>query len=336
VCGTIFKLTKDRKESVLYAFKGGSDGSGPFGTLMMDSAGNIYGTTLDGGSGAGCDNGSNGCGTVFKLAPDGTETALYAFQGGADGYFPESNVVMDSNGNLFGSTGGGGIFNANCGDGCGTIFEVQANGTKTALYQFQGGSDGAGPFGPLIADSAGNLYGTTGGGGGCDCGTVFEITPSGHETILYVFQGGADGFEPLGGVISDGTGNFYGTTISGGARAHGVVFKVPAGGGSESVLYNFASSSDGADPRAGVIMDASGNLYGTTWAGGGRGCEEWNGCGTVFKLAPDGTETVLARLKGKHGEAPVAPLLLGKQGELLGTTSAGGTDKDGVIFEVKK
>ena len=140
-CGTVFKLTKDRKESVLYAFKGGSDGDGPLGALMLDASRNLYGTTVSGG-GAGC--GGYGCGTVFKLAPDGTETVLYAFQGGSDGFQPASNIVMDQGGNLYGTTGAGGTYNSGCGsDGCGTIFEVQPDGTKITLYQFQSGTDGA-------------------------------------------------------------------------------------------------------------------------------------------------------------------------------------------------
>jgi uncharacterized repeat protein (TIGR03803 family) len=144
---------------------------------------------------------------VFKLAPDGKETVLYAFQGGSDGSAPAGNIVMDQSGNLYGATELGGTYNSNCESyGCGTIFEVQPNGTKITLYQFQGGTDGAAPTGPLIADSAGNLYGTTSSGGGCSlydgsCGTVFEVTPGGQETILYAFQGGADGDVPLGGVI---------------------------------------------------------------------------------------------------------------------------------------
>jgi uncharacterized repeat protein (TIGR03803 family) len=344
ICGTVFKLTKDRRESVLYAFKGGSDGEDPFGALMLDASGNLYGTTIFGGGGTGCNNGSDGCGTVFKLAPDGAETVLYAFQGGSDGFQPGSNVVMDQGGNLYGTTSAGGTFSSGCGsDGCGTIFEVQPNGTKITLYQFQGGTDGAAPNGPLIADSSGNLYGTTDGGGGCalgGCGTVFEVTPGGQESILYAFQGGADGFGPQGGVTMDTAGNLYGTTEAGGAESCcGVVFEVPAGGGSESVLYSFRGGSDGQWPVAGVVRESKGNLYGTTEAGGGDRCKRalfGDGCGTVFKLTPRGKETVLYSFHGKHGELPVAPLLLGKNGALYGTTPDGGADQDGVAFELKK
>ena len=342
-CGTVYKLTKDRKESVLYAFKGGTDGYGPSGALMLDASGDLYGTTVSGG---GCTALQYGCGTVFRLAPDGTETVLYAFQGGSDGYFPDGNVVMDQGGNIYGTTGGGGIYNSSCAEGCGTIFQVQPNGTKETIYQFQGGSDGVGPKGGLIADAAGNLYGTTDEGGGCSdsqfgCGTVFEVTPEGQESILYSFQGGVDGFEPFAGVIMDGAGNLYGTTMDGGgAGCCGVVFEVPAGGGSENVLYTFRGGSDGANPVAGVIMDANDNLYGTTEVGGGTGtgCKKvlfGNGCGTVFKLTPDGQETVLYSFEKKGGQLPEAPLMFGKNGMLYGTTTVGGAHNDGVVFEIK-
>jgi uncharacterized repeat protein (TIGR03803 family) len=343
-CGTVFKLTKNRKETVLYAFKGGNDGADPFGELMLDSFGNLYGSTLYGG---GCTAFGYGCGTVFKLTPDGAETVLYAFQGGNDGYSPEGNVVMDQSGNLYGTTGGGGTYNNACAEGCGTVYELQPNGTKTAIYLFQGGADGAGPNGALIADSSGNLYGTTDAGGGCSgyqfgCGTVFKLTQSGQESILYSFQGGPDGLEPFAGVIMDGAGNLYGTTIDGGvASCCGVVFEVPAGGGSENVLYSFRGGSDGANPVAGVVRDAKGNFYGTTEVGGGsgNGCKHvlfGDGCGTVFKLTPAGKETILYHFFGRSGQLPMAPVMLGKNGALYGTTSTGGKHKDGVVFEVKK
>jgi uncharacterized repeat protein (TIGR03803 family) len=340
--GTVFKLTKDRKESALYAFKGGSDGAGPDGALMLDGSGDLYGTTVAGG-GTGCDG--YGCGTVFKLAPDGKETVLYAFQGGSDGFQPVSNIVMDQSGNLYGTTAAGGAYNSDCSsEGCGTAFELQPNGTKITLYQFQGGTDGEGPTGPLIADSAGNLYGTTEGGDGCalgGCGIVFELTPGGQESILYAFQGGADGLGPFGGVVMDGAGNLYGTTGFGGANTSGVVFEVPAGGGSENVLYSFRGGSDGALPVAGVVRDSNGNLYGTTEIGGGsgKGCKHVQfgaGCGTVFELTPAGKETILYHFYGRRGQLPKAPLLLGKNGALYGTTTEGGAHKDGVVFEVKK
>jgi uncharacterized repeat protein (TIGR03803 family) len=218
------------------------------------------------------------------------------------------------------------------------VFELAPKGKMSVVYAFQGGSDGAGPDGSLLMDKAGNIYGTTSGGGGTDCdngfgcGTVFKITPGGTETVLYAFQGGDDGELPQTGVIADGAGNLYGTTAAGGSGAQGTVFKVtPAG--TETVLYAFQGGTDGIEPLAGLIMDKAGNLYGTTGYGG-SGCKGGN-CGIAFKLAPDGTETVLYAFGNRSsGHHPAAPLLMGKHNVLYGTTTAGGTDLDGVVFSV--
>ncbi|MGD0190879.1 MAG: choice-of-anchor tandem repeat GloVer-containing protein [Rhizomicrobium sp.] len=346
-CGTVFSLSPSGKERVLYAFKGGADGAGPYdSSLLMDQAGNLYGTTIEGG---GCTQQPLGCGTVFKLAPNGTETVLYAFQGGSDGYLPIGGVIADNNGDLFGTTGDGGSYNGECaGTGCGTVFEVQPNGNKITLYTFQGGSDGAGPDGGLVADTSGNLYGTTstGGtvGGACSdqygCGTVFKIAPDGTETVLYTFQGGSDGWEPEAGLITDNAGNMYGTTYAGGDNDVGTVFEITPSG-AEAVFYSFGGGSDGANPRAALTIDGSGNLYGTTWIGGDAKCKKGKngtaGCGTVFKLAPDGTESVLYAFAGQSasGAFPVAPVLL-QGSDLYGTTNGGGNHNNGVAFSVKK
>ncbi len=336
-CGTVFKMTKDRKESVLYAFKGGTDGAGPFGALMLDASGIMYGTTASGG---GCTALQYGCGTIFKLTPDGTETVLYAFQGGSDGFQPFGSVVIDQAGNLYGTTAGGGTYNAACAEGCGTVFELQPNGTKITLYEFQGGDDGEGPRGALISDTSGTLYGTTAVGGGCSasqfgCGTVFEVTPSGQESILYAFQGGSDGLEPFAGVTMDSTGNLYGTTFGGGTPGCcGVVFEVPAGGGSETVLYGFLGGSDGASPIAGVVRDTKGNLYGTTYWGGGLAAQrrDFGGCGTVFELSKHGHESILYRFDKAGGSGPSAGLLAGAHGKFFGTATAGGKGNHGVVY----
>jgi len=235
--------------------------------------------------------GNNGCGTVYEITPSGTKTVLHAFQGGSDGVEPNSGVIRDRNGNLYG-TSGGGNGGANCPNGCGTVFKVAPDGTETVLYAFQAGSDGNGPVAGLLMDGTGNLYGTTiygGGAAGCPfgplgCGTVFKIAPDGTESVLYVFKGG----------------------------------------------------SDGQFPEGGLIADKAGNLYGTTYDGGGPSCHG-AGCGTVFKLAPDGTETVLYAFGKLHyGRNPTAALLAGKNGLLYGTASAGGSKNDGVVFSVTK
>ncbi len=341
-CGTVFELAPNGREQILYAFTGGSDGERPFGGLVADGSSNLYGTATFGGT--------SGEGTVFKLAPDGSETTLYTFLGGSDGEWPQSTLLMDGSGNLFGTTAAGGNFNGpDCStQGCGTVFELKPDGTKLTLYAFQGGKDGNVPGSMLIADQSGNLYGTTGGGGDTNCpegvagcGTVFKLAPDGTETQLYAFHGGTDdGISPAGGVIADAAGNLYGATAGGGScsisqTGCGTVFRL-APDGTETLLYEFEGGSDGISPDAGLVMDTKGNLYGTTSFGGGAGCKKFlDGCGTVFKLAPNGKETVLARFDGKNGNDPTAALLL-IHNTLYGTTSAGGRQRNGVVFSVKK
>jgi len=337
-CGTVYELAAGGgAESVLHTFSGGCDGALPFGGLVRDRQGNLYGTTAIGGT---C-NSDVGNGTVFKLSPEGVETVLYAFLGASDGSDPSGNLVRDKKGNLFGTTEAGGDM-AGCGGfGCGVVFEVTPESRESVLYAFQGGTDGAHPDGGVIADDAGNLYGTANDGGNftcingsSGCGVVFKVTPGGAETVLYAFQNGVDGNVPAPGLIADNSGNFYGATSSGGTGNLGTVFEVSSGG-TETVLHSFQGGSDGGDPEAGVVMDRSGNLYGTTYDGGSAHCHR-EGCGTVFKLAPDGTETVLYALYGKHGVQPTASLLLGKHGFLYGTTNEGGIDNNGVVFSVKE
>jgi uncharacterized repeat protein (TIGR03803 family) len=345
-CGTIYKIRKSGQATVFYSFPGGSDGIGPSGDLLMDGAGNIFGTTIAGG-GNGCTG--YGCGTVFKLAPDGSETQLYTFHGVGDGFIPQGSLIEDDSGNLYGAASEGGSFNGSlCEEsGCGTVFEVQPDGTEITLYAFQGGSDGAFPAGGLISDASGNLYGTTDLGGSCSynssgCGVVFKVAPDGTESVLYAFQGGSDGELPEAGLVADSAGNLYGTTSFGGNASKecgcGVVFKVSPSG-QETILYAFQAGNDGANPEAGLAMDKDGNLFGTTIDGGGKHCSNkgWIGCGVVFKLTLAGVETVLFRF-GMHGDGsePSATLLLDKHHALYGTTADGGKYKDGVVFKLKE
>jgi uncharacterized repeat protein (TIGR03803 family) len=301
---------------VLYAFKGGNDGVSPGTGVIKDKAGNLYGTTLGGGGGS-C---NDGCGTVFKLAPDGVETVLYAFKGGSDGYLPEG-LARDSSGILYGTTQAGG--DPNCGSvGCGTVFKLTPDGTKTVLYTFNGGNDGAYPYAGLLRDQAGNLYGTTQNGGGAEnAGMVYAIAPDGTETILHAFcsvANCADGAYPEAGLIADKAGNLYGTTSGGGTGGGGVVFKVTKNE-TEKVLYSFCSQDnciDGSEPFAPVVLDKAGNLYGTTLTGG----QNFVGDGTLFKLAADGTETVLHSFElGMDGAKPNAGVTIDKDGNLYGT-----------------
>ena len=231
--GTVFELTPAGTETVLFSFPGGSGGANPYGNLTRDADGNLYGITIFGG-GTAC-GASNGCGTVFKVTPGGSETVLYSFTGGADGWDPEAGLVLDAQGNLYGTTALGGGTSCLSGSRCGTVFKLIPAGTETVLYRFAGGSDGSLPTGRLVFDKAGNLYGTTlyGGGSNCDygCGTIFKLTPAGVETVLYRFTGGADGANPVGGLVLDAQGNLYGTTEAGGrsgcgGRGCGTVFRL--------------------------------------------------------------------------------------------------------------
>ncbi len=253
--------------TILYDFTGMNDGALPIGTLVIDTAGNLYGAAGSGGKKGCAQKHTDSCGAIFMLAPDGSETSLYTFSGGNDGAAPNGSLVRDSSGNLFGATGQGGG-SGNCGTdyGCGTVFELTPAGKETVLYGFTSGGDGQGPIGGVVADAAGNLYGATSSGGGgarcgdrgaTGCGIVFKITPKGKETILHAFAGGSDGAYPAGSLIMDGSENLYGTTSSGGSEdmcgtlwdGCGTVFKIAANG-TESVLHVFAGGSDGAYPAS--------------------------------------------------------------------------------------
>lgn len=230
-CGLVFELSATNGYTVLYYFKGASDGASPAGGLVRDPAGNLFGTT-SGGGGAGC--GGLGCGTVFKVNQSDQETVLHRFTGGADGAFPESKLIRDSAGNLYGTTTQGG--GSGCGGlGCGTVFRVSKNHQETVIYHFTGGTDGAFPSSGVVRDSAGNLYGTTYGGGSSTactggCGVVFKLDTTGAETVLHNFTGGSDGATPAADLLLDSSGILYGTAYQGGTACGGsgcgVVFKL--------------------------------------------------------------------------------------------------------------
>jgi uncharacterized repeat protein (TIGR03803 family) len=331
----------------LYQFGGGNDGAHPASKLIGDGSGNLYGTTINGGSTDNCgiNMPPNGCGTVFKLASDGTETVLHAFRsGGSDGAYPVAGLVADKTGDLYGITQLGG-------SGHGTVFEFSMGGSESILYAFKGGSDGEDPSAGLILDAAGNLYGTTmlGGVAASGEGTVFRLTPTGSERLLYSFCLGGfpactDGSQPAGSLLRDKAGNLYGTTqYGGGATCYtgmgcGVVFKLTPSG-TETVLHSFQGLPDGAKPVAGLVMDSSGNLYGTTQYGGVTCAAARNiGCGTIFRIAADGTETVLHAFQGgTDGAIPLGNLTIDSAGNLYGTTWIGGSGIDsngGTVFEL--
>ena len=246
--GTIYEITPSGTESVFYSFA-----SMPWAGLIQGSDGNFYGTTASGGT--------SGRGTVFKLTPSGTETVLYSFPAGSSE--PYCGLIQGSDGNFYGTTGANGTSDD------GTVFKITPSGTETVLHAFaKTGTDGQIPYAGLIQGSDGNFYGTTYFGGANGFGTVFKVTPSGTETVLYSFAGGSDGEHPYAGVIQGSDGNFYGTTYQGGASGYGTVFKLTPSG-TETVLYSFAGgSSDGANPEAGLIQGSDGNFYGNTYQGG--------------------------------------------------------------------
>ena len=270
--GTIFKLTAAGQEKVLYNFTGATDGGFPWGGLIRDSAGNFYGTTSERGSGTSC---PYGCGTVFKLDTTGKVTVLHSFSGGTtDGAGPLAGVIRDSSGNLYGTTLGGGTYNL------GTVFKIDSSGNETVLWSFSG-PEGMIPWGGLIRDGAGNLYGTAYSSAGSN-GTVFKLSANGIFTVLHAFTfSGTDGAFPSGSLISDSSGNLYGTTVLGGSYGAGTVFKLDRTG-NETTVYSFTYSSDGGLPYGTLARDSAGNLYGTTNQGGDPVCL----CGTVYKITP--------------------------------------------------
>jgi uncharacterized repeat protein (TIGR03803 family) len=341
--GTVFELRPNGDgswtESVLHSFNG-SDGANPVAGLIFDAAGSLYGTTQYGGSVSAC--GTQGCGTVFELTPNGdgswTERVLHSFEG-RDGAGPFAGLIFDAAGNLYGTTKYGGAHP------WGTVFELTPNGdgswTESVLHSFKA-YDGAYPVAGLTFDTAGNLYGTTLGGGANGKGTVFELTPNGDgswgESVLHSFSHyHRDGQYPEAGVTFDAAGNLYGTAVQSVAKYYrgGTVFQLtPNGDGSwtESVLHSF-NGRDGAGPYGDLTFDAAGNLYGTTNSGGAV-C----GCGAVFKLTPNGdgswTERGLHKFKNHPSAYPQAGLVLDQAGNLYGTTVGDGTTTFGSVFEI--
>jgi hypothetical protein len=347
-------------ESVLYVFKGSTDGDGatPEGGLIIDSLGNLYGTTAYGGTGNCVLLGiSVGCGTAYELSPPATkggswnETILYSFPTNKNGYYPWGDLVFDGAGNLYGATqfgGGKGYNNCNKYYGyCGTVFELRppktrgGEWTEKVLHNFASGTDGANPNGGLIFDSNGNLYGTTYGGGDesgeCGsggCGTAFELQPPTEkggawpEKLLYRFHG-LDGANPAAGLVFGGRVNLYGTASAGATGGNGALFELvaPTKGGlpwKESVLYHFSNGDGGTSPEGALTFDAGGYLCGTAFGGESH-------MGVVFRLKPPKSGqllplTVLYNFTGPpDGSEPKAKLISDGLGNLYSTTQYGGT-----------
>lgn len=379
------QLAPAQSFTLLHAFAGSPDGAVPVAGLIQDSAGNLYGTTQQGGNtgGACANSGMNGCGVIFKIDPSGNETVLYKFTGGADGEFPSSALVLDGAGNLYGTTSNGGNIGFHCGIGCGTLFKLTPAGVFSVVWR----SDAFGLSAGVVMDAAGNFYGSTTQGifkltpsgtfsvlnstitstaalsldafgnlygitefGGLTnracildpnntCGTVFKIDPTGALTYLYKFTGaGTDGYNPLGGPILDPAGNLYGTTPYGGAAncvagdrsavGCGTVFKVTQTG-AESV-YSFTTGGD--HPVGGLVRDVAGNLYGTTEFQGPTA----DSLGSVFEMRPNGSEAPLLHVFTglPDGNKLVAGLILDSMGNLYGTAPSGGVYNLGTVFKI--
>ncbi|MGB9232941.1 MAG: choice-of-anchor tandem repeat GloVer-containing protein [Terriglobales bacterium] len=315
--------------SVLHSFTGPPDGAAPHADVVEDAQGNLYGTTGYGGDSA-C-NAPYGCGTAFKLDASGNETVLHAFTGPPDGSSPlAEGLVLDAQGNLYGTTYGGGASND------GTVFKLDtATGAETVLHSFTGSPDGSSPeSGGLTRDAKGNLYGATKQGGANGYGIVFKVDASGNESVLYSFTTGGSGPGNLVSVL-DAQGNLYGITFIGGdltcnaPNGCGTVFKLDTAG-NMTVLYAFTGSGgDGANPGK-LVLDAQDNLYGGTEYGGDLSCNSPNGCGTVYKLAPPvppsvpWTETVLYSFTGGADGYSSGGLMLDAQDNLYGGTEYGG------------
>jgi len=382
-CGLVYQLSPPAKqgdpwtETILYQFQGkdANDGSVPEGGVIIDSAGNLYGTTAYGGTGDCVLLGvSAGCGTVYELSPpqqkgqQWTETILYSFESGNDGYFPWGSLTFDSKGNLYGATQFGGGKGTSCDpyfQYCGTVFEVSppkekgGKWTEKVLHSFAGMTngkqmgDGANPNGGLVLDRKGAIYGTTYAGGyncphhsGQGCGTVFELKPPSRkggrwtEAQLHVFTGGNDGGGSSAGLICDAKNSLYGVAGGGNISGGGIVFRLTGaqrGQWKETVLHWF-SNSDWSGPVGGLVFGSGGDLYGTT-SGGDKGA-------AVFQLRPPKRNeetwavTILHAFKGvPDGIAPAASLIFDKVGDLYGTTQRGGTGTCypagcGTVFEV--
>ena len=311
--GTIFKLDTSNNLTVLHSFAGTpSDGGNPGGPVILDSAGNLYGTTYHGGA--------NNLGTIFKLDTSNNLMVLHSFSG-PDGAMPSTWLIFDSAGNLYGTTSGRGANNQ------GTIFKLNtSNNNFTVLYNFGTSTgNGANITGGLVFDAAGNLYGTTlGGSGNCaagGCGTVFKLDTSNKYTLLHSFSG-PDGDAPVG-LIIDGHGNLYSTTLAGGANGAGNIFKLDTNN-NFTVLYSFTTQPTAAFGR--LIMDGAGNLYGTTFYGGSTSTCAPYSCGTVFKLDTSNAFTTLYSFGASptDGVNPIAGLIFDSAGNLYGTTRDGG------------
>lgn len=317
----------------------GTNGAIPHNAVLVQGVdGNLYGTTGQGGLNN-CRG--TGCGTVFRMTPDGMFTTLYNFcsmTGCIDGEFPQAGLVLATDRNLYGTTETGGKHES------GTIFRITPSGNFTVVYNFcqaTSCADGAQPYSPLVEGDDGYLYGTTAAGGSNQSGTIFKLSPAGILTTIYNFcspSGCAGPYDPYAGLIQGTDGNFYGTTIRSGP-GQGSAYRVTSGGAFSTLHIFFCDPhqcSDGAEPVAGVMQATNGNLYGTTYQGGNLQCGQAGGCGVVYQISPGDVITPLYTFNGPDGKLPQAGLVQGTDGNLYGTTEAGGSPYNccGTIFQL--
>ena len=321
--------------TIIYSFAGGGDGEYADTDLIRDSAGNLYGTTVQGGTSA--------SGTVWELSPSGgnwTHSVLYSFAGGTDGGEPYKGVTLDAQGNLFGTavTGGSG----GCEGGCGVAYEVANSGgtwTQTVIHAFTGGDDGAGPGAGLTIDANGDIYGTTPTGGAYGQGTIFRLHRGSGGIwklkVLHAFTGGPDGIGGSAGRLVLAGNHLYGTATAGGDNGEGTAFELTQnqrGHWKFEPTFEFVGQPDAGFPYSGLALDNSGNLYGTTYYGGA------DGMGSVYRLKRKSgvwSEKLLYSFTGgTDGGAPLGNVVIDSGGDLFGTTSGGGNAGDGVIFEL--
>jgi uncharacterized repeat protein (TIGR03803 family) len=343
-CGTVFELSLVGdmwQETVLYNFDCFSTGKNPYGGVTLDGAGNLYGTTVAGGSGGECSG--DGCGVVYELTKSGdtwNENVLYNFTGGDDGFGPGGAVVFDKAGNLYGTTPDGGAYAE------GVVYQLspgQQGWKQTVIHPFTGGDDGAvGSLGPLLVDTTGSLDGVTELGGKFGAGVAFKLSPAGNNwnyTTLYAFQGLPDAGFPYGGLIADPHGRLYGTTYFGGNSGLGSVFEIGPGATvltlwKESVLYSLQGGTDASYSTSTLVFDAAGSLYGTSSTGGNPSCD----CGTIFQLTPHSggwDESVLHAFGGSgDGQSPSYGLTPDGKGNYFGVTPFGGLYGQGVVYQI--
>ncbi len=349
--GSVFKLTPSGSsftEKTLYSFKGGTDGGTPVGSVVMDTSGNLYGTTKLGGA--------NGVGVAYKLTKSGstfTESVIHAFGGSGDGQYPVGNLIFDSSGNLYGTTEGGGAHGNGQEMVGGIAFKLAPKSgggwTETIMHSFGGTGDGISPRANLVKDSSGNFYGTAFVGGSHSAGIVFKLAPKSGggwtETVIHNFNpalnfGSTDGANPAAGLILTSGNHLFGTTVGGGDFGGGVAFELSSSGSTwtETVLNPFfAGFFSPHSVYAGLVFDMSGNLWGATVIGNDSCCPGLYGI--IFELTPNATgywnEVDVYRFDGTHGSGPaIGSMVFDSSGNLYGATQNGGANKVGAVFKL--